>query len=153
MLCVLDGGPRRAPGQTLASADAACFIPNSSRGVNIECAVATSKICLRGPLGMIILLVLVCGVVLVWLIYKMTIYALPFSFGLAAGRWAFETGGGWLGSFAVCGVVALAVFLLMRWLYAVVNEPVLRTLLSVIFGAGVAGLIAFVRLAEADAEF
>jgi hypothetical protein len=121
---------------------------------------------------------------LVWLFYKVTTYALPCLTGLIAARHAFETGAGWLGAFVVWGVTAVVAFGLMRWLYASVTQPVLRVMLSIAFvtpsavmsyfilnslsaghlpcdlwrqalcilGAGVAGLMALVRLAGDDAR-
>jgi hypothetical protein len=121
---------------------------------------------------------------LVWLFYKVTTYALPCLTGLIVARCAFEAGAGWLGAFVVGGVTALVAFGLMRWLYASVTQPILRTMLSValvtpsavlsyfilntlsvghvpselwrqalcILGAGVAGLMALVRLVEPDPE-
>ena len=63
---------------------------------------------------------------LVWLFYKVTTYALPCLTGLIAARYAFETGAGWFGAFVVWGVTALSAFGLMRWLYASVTQPVLK---------------------------
>lgn len=121
---------------------------------------------------------------LVWLFYKVTTYALPCLTGLIVARYAFEAGAGWLGASVVWGVTALVAFGLMRWLYASVTQPILRVVLSIsfvtpsavmsyfilnnlsaghvpselwrqalcLFAAGVAGLMAFVRLAEPDPE-
>lgn len=121
---------------------------------------------------------------LVWLFYKVTTYALPCLTGLIVAGYAFEAGAGWLGAIVLWGVTALVAFGLMRWLYASVTQPILRAVLSVafvtpsavmsylilntltagrvpselwrqalcIFGAGVAALMALVRLAEPEPE-
>ncbi len=121
---------------------------------------------------------------LVWLFYKVTTYALPCLTGLILARYAFEAGAGWFGACVVWGVTALVAFAMMRWLYASVTQPFLRTVLSIAFvtpsavmsyfilntlstghvpselwrqalcllGAGVAGLMALVRLAGDDAR-
>lgn len=70
---------------------------------------------------------------LVWLFYKVTTYALPCLTGLVVARYAFEAGAGWLGAFVVWGATALVAFELMRWLYASVTQPILRAALSVAF--------------------
>lgn len=117
---------------------------------------------------------------LVWLFYKVTTYALPCLTGLIVARCAFEAGAGWLGAFALWGITALLTFGLMRWLYESISQPMLRGVLSIAFvapsavmsyfilnglsaghvpselwrqalciiGAGVAALMALVRLTE-----
>jgi hypothetical protein len=52
------------------------------------------------------------ALLLVWLVYTITTHALPCLAGLAAARYAFETG-------------------LMRWLFAVVPHPAARIMLSI----------------------
>ncbi len=73
------------------------------------------------------------ALVLVWLVYTVTTYALPCLAGLAAARFAFETGSGWFGACAVFGLTAIAVFGLMRWLFAVASHPAARIGLSIAF--------------------
>lgn len=70
---------------------------------------------------------------LAWLFYKVTAYALPCLTGLIVARYAFEAGAGWFGAIVVWGVTALVAFGLMRWLYASVTQPILRAALSVAF--------------------
>ncbi len=72
---------------------------------------------------------------LVWLFYKVTTYALPCLTGLIVARCAFEAGAGWLGASVVWGVTALMAFGVMRCLYASVTQPILRVVLSVAFVA------------------
>ena len=126
------------------------------------------------------LLLILAGFVLVWLLLKGSVYALPCIAGWCVARFAFETGAGWIGSGIVWIITALAVFFLMRWLYAIAGDPVERVAVTCahvgpavvmaysifddlsagqmssetwrqalcVVGAGVVGLVAFVRLAE-----
>lgn len=73
------------------------------------------------------------ALVLVWLVYTVTTYALPCLAGLAAARFAFETGSGWFEACAVFGLTAITVFGLMRWLFAVASHPASRILLAIAF--------------------
>lgn len=73
------------------------------------------------------------ALMLVWLVYTVTTYALPCLAGLIVARYAFETGAGWLGAWAVFCVTALLAFGLMRWLFAVVAHPAARIMLSIAF--------------------
>ena len=75
------------------------------------------------------------ALVLVWLVYTVTTYALPCLAGLAAASFAFETGSGWFGACAVFGLTAIAVFGLMRWLFAVASHATARIMLSLAFVA------------------
>ncbi len=121
---------------------------------------------------------------LVWLVYTVTTYALPCLIGLVAARVAFETGAGWIGALFVFGLTALVTFGVMRWLFTIVKHSAVRVLLAIAFvapavvvsyfilnqaseghipselwrqtlcvvGAGLTGLMAFVRLAEPEPE-
>ncbi|WP_135212826.1 hypothetical protein [Vitreimonas flagellata] len=71
--------------------------------------------------------------VLAWLVYTVTTYALPCLAGLAAARYAFETGSGLFGACVVFGLTAITVFGLIRWLFAVVEHPTARIMLSTAF--------------------
>lgn len=73
------------------------------------------------------------ALVLVWLVYTVTTYALPCLAGLAAARFAFETGSGWFGACIVFGLTAITVFGLMRWLFAVVRHRAAQILLAIAF--------------------
>jgi len=84
---------------------------------------------------------------LVWLVYTITTYALPCLAGLIVARYAFETGAGWLGACAIFGATALLVFGLMRWLFAVVTNPLARIVLAIAFVMP-AGVMSYVILGE-----
>jgi hypothetical protein len=71
------------------------------------------------------------ALLLVWLVYTITTHALPCLAGLAAARYAFETGSGRFGACVVFGLTAITVFGLMRWLFAVVPHPAARIMLSI----------------------
>lgn len=73
------------------------------------------------------------ALMLVWLVYTVTTYALPCLAGLAAATYAFETGAGWFGACVVFGLTAITVFGLMRWLFAVFEHPTARIVLSIAF--------------------
>lgn len=73
------------------------------------------------------------SLVLVWLAYTITTYALPCLAGLAAATYAFETGSGWFGACVVFGLTAITVLGLMRWLFTVFEHPTARILLSIAF--------------------
>jgi hypothetical protein len=72
-------------------------------------------------------LIILIAALSAWLIYKWTVYALPWLVGWYAAGFAFGTGAGWLGSFLVWGLTALFVCCLMRWLYGVAGAPVVPT--------------------------
>lgn len=73
------------------------------------------------------------ALMLVWLVYTITAYALPCLAGLVAATYAFETGSGWFGACVVFGATAPVVFGLMRWLFAVVEHPTAPIMLSIAF--------------------
>jgi len=73
------------------------------------------------------------GLMLVWLVYTVTTYALPCLAGLLVARYALETGAGLLGACVAFGVTAILVFGLMRWFFAVVPHPAARIMLSIAF--------------------
>lgn len=75
------------------------------------------------------------ALMLVWLVYTVTTYALPCLAGLAAATYAFETGAGWFGACVVFGLTAITVFDLMRWLFAVIPHPTAQIMLSLAFVA------------------
>lgn len=73
------------------------------------------------------------ALMLVWLVYTLTAYALPCLAGLVAATYAFETGSGWFGACVVFGVTAPVVFRLMRWFFVVIEHPAARIVLSIAF--------------------
>lgn len=58
------------------------------------------------------------ALMLIWIVYTVTTYALPCLAGLVAATYALETGSGWFGACVVFGLTAITVFGLMRWLFA-----------------------------------
>lgn len=73
------------------------------------------------------------ALMLVWLVYTVTTYALPCLAGLAAARYAFETGSGLFGACVVFGLTAITVFGLMRSLFTVFEHPIARIMLAIAF--------------------
>ena len=85
-----------------------------------------------------------------WLIFTLTVHALPFFTGLAAGMAAFHSGAGVLGAFIV-GIVAGAVTLAIgRIAFVVVRAPVLRAIIALAFAipAAIAGYHAALGLSQ-----
>jgi hypothetical protein len=85
-----------------------------------------------------------------WLIFTLTVYALPFFIGLTASMAAFHSGAGVLGAFIV-GIVAGAVTLAIgRISFVVVRAPVLRATIAVAFAipAAIAGYHAVLGLSQ-----
>ena len=52
-----------------------------------------------------------------WLLFTLAVFALPFFAGVTAGRWAYQTGAGWLGAILIGVGGACVVILLCRWLF------------------------------------
>lgn len=67
--------------------------------------------------------------------YMLATYALPFAFGLAAARFAYDTGSGLLGASLVGLVVGAATFGLLALLFATLRPPILRLIVALVFAA------------------
>lgn len=72
---------------------------------------------------------------LVWLVYTVTTYALPCLIALMLARHALETGAGWLGACIVFGVTAPLMFGLMRGAFEACTHPMVRIAFSIAFVA------------------
>lgn len=82
-----------------------------------------------------VLALLLFAVAAVWFVCKVTIYALPCLVALLVARWAYETGAGWAGGFAVWTLSALIKFGSLRWLYASTAQAWVRVSLAFVFAA------------------
>jgi hypothetical protein len=91
----------------------------------------------------IILSLAAIGFVL-WLLFTLAVYALPFYAGLTAALWAFGHGAGFIGAAFVGLVAAGLVFGLAQVLFATVRSPWLRAAVAALYSApaGVAGYFA-----------
>ena len=67
--------------------------------------------------------------------HTLAIYALPFMLALAATRFAYGTGAGWLGTGIVGVVAGVASFGILTLLFAILRAPILRIALALIFAA------------------
>ena len=84
-------------------------------------------------LGVIFSLTGIC--LLIALMFNMAIFALPLFAGVAAGRFAYDTGAGWLGAIMI-GLVAAVLTLGVGQLFlAVTRSNVLRLAIAVAFAA------------------
>uniref|UniRef100_B0SV45 Uncharacterized protein n=1 Tax=Caulobacter sp. (strain K31) TaxID=366602 RepID=B0SV45_CAUSK len=73
--------------------------------------------------------------VLCFLAYTLATYALPFMLGIAAARFAYDTGSGLIGA-GLVGLVAGAVaFGLLVFLFASLRPPILRLVVALVFAA------------------
>jgi RNA polymerase sigma factor (sigma-70 family) len=89
------------------------------------------------------------GFVLVWLLLKGAVYALPCIVAWYAARFAFGTGAGWIGSGVIWVVTALAVFFLLRWLYAISRDPIERVAVACAY-VGPAVVMAYYEVRRQD---
>ncbi|WP_454618573.1 hypothetical protein [Bradyrhizobium cenepequi] len=91
-------------------------------------------------IAMIVVTVMLIGTMCV-LAYMLAIYALPFMLALAATRFAYATGAGWVGAGIVGLVAGAASFGILALLFAVLRAPILRIVVTVLFAtpAAVAG--------------
>jgi len=81
---------------------------------------------------MILLSMTLVGLLCV-LAYRLAVYALPFMLGLAAARFAYDTGSGLIGA-GIVGFVAGAISVsLLRLLFLRLRAPILRGLAAMIF--------------------
>ena len=72
---------------------------------------------------------------LIALMFNMAIFALPLFAGVTAGRFAFDTGAGWLGALLV-GLVAAALTLgVAQLVLAVTRSTAIRLTIAVLFAA------------------
>lgn len=70
-----------------------------------------------------------------WLLFTLTVSALPFFAGLSAGTWAWHTGAGWLGAIIV-GIFAAGLTLGIGQLLFVIVRPMwARLLIALVFVA------------------
>lgn len=69
------------------------------------------------------------------LIVRMAVFALPAFVAMTAGRLAFATGAGWAGAIVVGAVAGIATFLAARGLLALVRSPAARLALAAAFAA------------------
>jgi hypothetical protein len=67
--------------------------------------------------------------------YTLAIYALPFMLGLAAARFAYETGAGLLGAGIVALVVGAAAWGVLLLLFTTLRAPILRLIVALVFAA------------------
>lgn len=75
------------------------------------------------------------ALMVVWLVYAVTTYALPCLVALVVARYALETGAGWLGACVAFGITAPLIFGLMREVFETVRHPAVRIVLSIAFVA------------------
>jgi hypothetical protein len=85
-------------------------------------------------IAMIVVTIMLIGTMCV-LAYTLAIYALPFMLALAATRFAYGTGAGWLGAGLVGLAAGAASFGILRFLFAVLRAPILPIALALIFAA------------------
>lgn len=83
---------------------------------------------------LIVVTIMLIGMMCV-LAYTLAIYALPFMLALAATRFAYGTGAGWLGAGLVGLAAGAASFGVLAFLFAVLRAPILRIVLAVLFAA------------------
>ncbi|EAQ33391.1 hypothetical protein NB311A_08964 [Nitrobacter sp. Nb-311A] len=84
--------------------------------------------------AMIVVTVMLIGMMCV-LAYTLAIYALPFTLALAATRFAYGTGAGWLGAGIVGLVAGAASFGILAFLFGTLRAPFPRIALALIFAA------------------
>lgn len=85
-------------------------------------------------IALIIVTVTLTGTMCV-LAYTLAIYALPFAIALAATRFAYGTGAGWMGAGIVGLVAGASSFGILTFLFAILRAPILRIALAFIFAA------------------
>ncbi len=76
-----------------------------------------------------------------WLLFTLTVYALPFLAGLSVGLAAFHSGSGFIGAFVVGLLVGVTILVLGEVVFATVRTPLIRLLIGLIYAvpAAVAG--------------
>src|SRR3981081_2155636 len=76
-----------------------------------------------------------------WLLFTLTVYALPFLAGLSVGLAAFHSGAGFIGAFVVALLVGVAILMLGQIVLATFRPQLSRLLIGLIYAvpASVAG--------------
>lgn len=72
---------------------------------------------------------------LCWLLFSLAVYALPFFAAMTAGMWAYGTGAGVLGAFAVGLLAGVATLVLGQFLFGAVRSTIVRLALALAFAA------------------
>lgn len=85
-------------------------------------------------IAVIVVTVMLTGMMCV-LAYTLAIYALPFMLAIAATRFAYATGAGWLGAGIVGLVAGVGSFGILAFLFDTLRAPILRIALALIFAA------------------
>lgn len=85
-------------------------------------------------IAIIVATIMLIGMMCV-LAYTLAIYALPFMLAIAATRFAYGTGAGWIGAGVVGLVAGAASFGILTFLFALLRAPILRLALALIFAA------------------
>lgn len=70
-----------------------------------------------------------------WLLFSLAVYALPFFAAMTAGLWAYGTGAGVLGAFAVGLLAGVATLVAGQILFGVVRSTIVRLALALAFAA------------------
>ena len=76
------------------------------------------------------LIAMLCG-----LAYTLAVYALPFTLGLSAAQFAYQTGSGLIGAGLVGLVAAGAAFGILALLFDTLRPPILRFIVALVFAA------------------
>lgn len=88
-----------------------------------------------------ILLAIAAIVFMLWLLFTLAIYALPFFAGVSVGMWAYAAGAGALGAIGLGLVAGVATWLAGQLLFMTVRSPIIRLVIALIFAvpAAIAG--------------
>lgn len=70
-----------------------------------------------------------------WLLFSLAVYALPFFTAMTAGMWAYGTGSGVLGAFAVGLLAGVATLAAGQILFGAVRSTIVRLTLALTFAA------------------
>ena len=70
-----------------------------------------------------------------WLLFSLAVYALPFFAAMTAGMWAYGTGAGVLGAFAVGLLAGVATLVAGQILFGAVRSTIVRLALALAFAA------------------
>jgi hypothetical protein len=85
-----------------------------------------------------------------WLLFTLTVYALPFFAGLMAGRAAFHSGSGVIGALVVGILAGVATLAIGQIAFATLRTPLIRAAIALLFAvpAAIAGYHATFGLAH-----
>jgi hypothetical protein len=85
-----------------------------------------------------------------WLLFTLAVYALPFFAAMAAGLAAFQSGAGVIGAIFIGMVAGIATLVVGQLAFAVVQLPIIRTMVALVFAApaAVAGYQATLSLSR-----